>query len=153
MTDRKIHGVIGRNDVPGADYLFRISLKGFVQDAQGRVLVAKETGRDWWDLPGGGMDHEESIKDALRRELNEEVTLEGDFSYKIIAVEEPGKLARADVWQIRLIFKVVPKNLGFARGVDGDAVCFIDAETFKNSEYRRERQVYEYAQLARAKKL
>ena len=60
------------------DYLYRISLKGLIRNDAGEVLVVKEAGRDWWDLPGGGMDHGEDIKFALAREMKEEVNMEGD---------------------------------------------------------------------------
>lgn len=43
------------------DYLYRLSLKGLVVNDNGEVLVVKETGRTWWDLLGGGMDHGETI--------------------------------------------------------------------------------------------
>jgi 8-oxo-dGTP pyrophosphatase MutT (NUDIX family) len=71
------------------DYLYRISLKCLGRNEKGEVLVVKETGHDWWDLPGGGMDHGEDIKSTIVREMKEEVNLEGDFDFKIIDADEP----------------------------------------------------------------
>jgi 8-oxo-dGTP diphosphatase len=144
-----IHGVINPEDLnEKADYLFRVSIKGLVRNDKDEVLVVKETGRTWWDLPGGGMDHEESIKQAIARELREEVNLIGDFTYHVIAVEEPSFLQRAKIWQIRLIFEVMPENMTFEPGDDGDEVMFINPEKLRDSDDLAERKVYEYSLLA-----
>lgn len=135
------HGSLGRKD----DYLYRISIKGLVRNEKGEVLVVKEAGRTWWDLPGGGMDHDEDIKSALAREMTEEVNLAGNFSYKIIAVDDPGFLDHANVWQVRLIFEVTPENLHFTPGDDADEIRFIDPQELKDSEHSAERSVYAYA--------
>lgn len=130
------------------DYLYRVSLKCLVLNAAGDVLVVKEAGRDWWDLPGGGMDHGESVAGAIARELAEEVHLQGEFTFRPIAVEEPALLQEHGFWQIRLVFKVAPRHMRFAPGSDGDAVAFMNPHQFKDAERRAERRIYEYYQLA-----
>ena len=86
MNDQVIHGVIDQSHLNRkTDYLFRISIKGLIVNDRGEVFVVKETGRTWWDLPGGGMDHGEDIQKALSREMYEEVRLEGEFGYRVIA--------------------------------------------------------------------
>ena len=40
------------------DYLFRVSLKAVIFNENNEVLIVKESGRDWWDIPGGGMDQD-----------------------------------------------------------------------------------------------
>jgi 8-oxo-dGTP pyrophosphatase MutT (NUDIX family) len=139
------HGLIDQSELGRKnDYLYRISLKALVVNEKNEVLVVKEAGRTWWDLPGGGMDHDESIKDALARELHEEVSFVGDFEYRVIDVDEPMLLVNANVWQVRLIFKVVPKTLEFTPGVDGDEARFMDAMEFEDSDNEAERRVYRY---------
>lgn len=94
MSEQNVNGIIDQSHLDRkTDYLFRVSMKALVINEQGELLVVKETGRTWWDLPGGGMDHGEDIKAAIARELNEEVGLVGDFTYKVIAVEDPSFLA------------------------------------------------------------
>lgn len=146
--DADVHGVINPEDSEGTtDYLFRVSIKCLVRNSDGEVLVVKETGRSGWDLPGGGMDHTESIKQAIAREMTEEVSMTGDFTYRVIAVEEPSFLQRAKIWQMRLVFEVVPENMTFEPGEHGDEVMFIDPEKLKDSGDHAERKVYEYTQL------
>jgi ADP-ribose pyrophosphatase YjhB (NUDIX family) len=43
---------------------------------QGRVLVHQEKGQSHWSLPGGRVEWGESIVDALRREMQEELYVE-----------------------------------------------------------------------------
>ncbi len=90
MNEQSAHGVIDQSHLDRKnDYLFRISLKCLIKNEKGEILVVKEAARTWWDLPGGGMDHGEDIKAAIARELHEEVSLEGDFTYNIIDVDDP----------------------------------------------------------------
>lgn len=50
---------------------YRISLKAAIKDNDGRILLLREKNGDW-ELPGGGMEHGETVKDALAREIAEE---------------------------------------------------------------------------------
>lgn len=149
MSKQSSHGVIAHdnNSNRRTDYLYRISLKCLVRNDKDEVLVVKEAGRDYWDLPGGGMDHGEDIKSAIAREMKEEVNLEGDFTYAIIDVDEPGHLKEHGLWQIRLIFEVVPYSMTFSVGDDGDEVAFMKAENFKDSTIKTERQIYSYSAI------
>lgn len=141
------HGIIkyDTSSQRRTDYLYRVSLKCVIKNHKGEVLVVKETGRQWWDLPGGGMDHGESLQSAIAREMFEEVGMQGDFTYRILAVEEPALLDQQQFWQIRLIFEVTPKDMMFEAGEDGDEIAFMDPQVFESSEGNAERKVCEYA--------
>ena len=150
--NKLVNGHIFYEDNPQRqDYLFRVSLKAVIFNENNEVLIVKESDRDWWDIPGGGMDHGESIKEALARELKEEVSLKGDFTYKVILAEDPRHLPTHNLYQMRLTFLIENyKGDDFESGDDGDEVAFIDPEKFKNSEIVTERKIYEYSQLALA---
>jgi len=140
-------GVIYRDGSRRTDYLYRVSIKCVIRDDNGNVLVVKESDRDNWDLPGGGMDHGESIKTSIARELAEEVKLHGDFDYKVIAVEEPDFIAGHNWYQIRLIFEVIPRIKHFKPGNDADDTAFKDPHAFEHSEREVERRIYRYSLL------
>jgi len=130
------------------DFLFRVSLKAVITNNKGQILVVKENGRDWWDIPGGGLDYGESIKEALARELFEEVAFKGEFSYEAILIEDPRHLVKRNVYQTRVTFAVTPDNFKFSAGADADDVMFVNPDDFKNSELITDRKIYEYSQLA-----
>lgn len=133
------------------DYLYRMSLKCLVRNDAGEVLVVKEAGRTYWDLPGGGMDHGETIKQAIARELHEEASFTGNFTYRVIAVEDPNLIQNGSFWQIRFIFAITPDNFHVKPGIDSDEVIFINPTTLKDSLIEAERLVYEYSLLVQNK--
>jgi ADP-ribose pyrophosphatase YjhB (NUDIX family) len=55
---------------------YRVSTKALITDDQGRLLLVREDDDPWWGLPGGGLEHDESITQGLKRELMEEVGAE-----------------------------------------------------------------------------
>lgn len=57
---------------------YRISVKAIVKDNTGRVLLGREKDGSW-ELPGGGMEHGESPKEALAREVTEETGFKADW--------------------------------------------------------------------------
>ena len=57
------------------DCLYRVATKAMVVH-DNQVLLVKEIPDTWWDFPGGGIDHGESVEDGLVRELQEELGVE-----------------------------------------------------------------------------
>jgi 8-oxo-dGTP pyrophosphatase MutT (NUDIX family) len=54
------------------DCLYRVAIRVLiVQDD--KVLLVKEADDNWWALPGGGVDHGETIEATLVREVEEEL--------------------------------------------------------------------------------
>ena len=122
--------------------LYRLSLKCLIVNEINEVLVVKENGRTFWDLPGGGMDHGESVKSAITRELREEVGFEGDFSFQAVAVNEP-TLLDSNIWQVRVIFTIQPDNFDFTVGEDADEIRFMSLSLLKKSREPNEQRLYQ----------
>ena len=53
-----------------------LGVRGLVFDAQGRVFLVKHSYIPGWHLPGGGVEHGETLAAALTRELAEEGNIE-----------------------------------------------------------------------------
>jgi 8-oxo-dGTP diphosphatase len=51
---------------------------------QGRLLLCRQEkpGKEYWMLPGGGVDVGETVMEALRRELREELGIEADVQFE-----------------------------------------------------------------------
>ena len=51
---------------------------------QGRILLCRheKPGREYWLLPGGGVNSGESLVDALRRELSEEIGIDDTIPFE-----------------------------------------------------------------------
>lgn len=149
-VSRNAHGTVSREgDTTRDDFLFRVSLKAVIFNDAGQILVVKENDRDWWDIPGGGMEHGESLKEALARELHEEVSLRGDFDFQTILAEDARYLGSHNVYQMRITFLVKPRINVFEPGEDGEEVQFVDPAGFENSDLITERKIFEYSQLAK----
>lgn len=56
------------------DCLYRVAARVLIV-RNGKVLLVKEDSEDWWAIPGGGIDHGETIKSSLIREVEEELAV------------------------------------------------------------------------------
>lgn len=129
------------------DAFYRVSLKTIIRNDAGDVLVVKENGSKW-TLPGGGMDHGETTHDALKRELFEEALITSDFKEKLINTTSL-YLEKREAWLLWLVYEVQVDHLEYGVGADADEVAFMNPELFKDSKYRSEQLVYEFAAEAR----
>ena len=94
------------------------------------------------------MDHGEDLRRAIAREAMEEVGMRGDFTYRIVDIDEPAFLEMHNFWQLRLVFEVTPKQMSFSAGEDGDEIAFMNPDSFKESSSKTEQRIYHYAKLA-----
>lgn len=122
---------------------YRVSLKAIIRDADNRVLVVKEQS-DSWSLPGGGLDHNESVQGALKRELYEEARITAPFTFEAVGIH-PLWLELKSVWLLWVVFNVkLDGAFDFGVGQDATEVAFVDPTSFKHSTSRTERLVYKW---------
>jgi ADP-ribose pyrophosphatase YjhB (NUDIX family) len=80
-----------------------ISVLAWIQDAYGNVLLVQQTaGKKLWSLPGGKVRSHEPIKDALRREIQEEIGLTVVSARVIDLFDRPQRGALAILFQTKL---------------------------------------------------
>ena len=122
---------------------YRVSAKAIIRNDKGEVLLVKENGGDW-NFPGGGIDHGETVHEALKRELYEEILLDSDFTEKIIDTIS-FFVDSKEAWLLWLVHEVKVKDLKYGIGEHANEVAFVNPSTLKNSEHRSEQLVYKFA--------
>lgn len=105
---------------------------GVIFGKDGRILLAKRPdhlhmgGR--WEFPGGKVEAGETIRQAMTRELREELDIEVQTMQPLIEVRHDygSKLVFLDTW-------CVTEFSGRARGVEGQELAWVEAAAL--SEY------------------
>ena len=125
--------------------MFRVSVKAVIENDCGEILCVKEAGSDW-TLPGGGLDHGESIEEGLRRELHEEVALNKTVDFRYVPIgHDVMYIPSKEAWQLwvlfRLSFEDVPR---FVKGRDADEIRFIDPKTFARSNQLAQQLIFKW---------
>ncbi len=95
-----------------------------ISDAEGRILVARRPDHvhqgGLWEFPGGKVESGETVQQALRREILEELDVRVCGARPLIRVchDYPGQAVLLDVWR-------VTGHEGAARGREGQALRWV----------------------------
>ena len=80
-----------------------VSVLAWIQDAYGNVLLIQQTaGKGLWSLPGGKVRSTEALKQALRREIKEEIGLTVVSAKVIDLFDRPHRSGLAVLFQTKL---------------------------------------------------
>ncbi len=100
---------------------------GVIRDRQGRILISKRRagtpGAGLWEFPGGKCETGETIRDALHRELLEELGIEIGLPRPLIRIRHayPDRQVLLDTW-------LVEEWQGKAQGLEGQQIEWVAAE-------------------------
>jgi|SRR6185437_3972696 len=83
-------GIVQEGDLVANTHIFRIGVFAVIE-SEGKVLLARRRDIGWWNLVGGGVEANETVDDALRREIREEVGLEVHMDYLVGVYSKPQK--------------------------------------------------------------
>ena len=63
-----------------------LGVRGVVTNSDGQVLLVRHTYTPGWHFPGGGVEKRETTQEALRRELQEEASIEVTGGLNLVSV-------------------------------------------------------------------
>jgi 8-oxo-dGTP diphosphatase len=97
-------------------------------DSQGRVLIAERPAgkhmAGWWEFPGGKVAAGESDREALVRELHEELGIEArpDAEIMTLTHDYPDRVVDLVLWRAAILS-------GEPRGLDGQLLKWVGTDT------------------------
>ena len=73
-----------------------LGVRGMVLDGEGRVLLIEHTYVRGWHLPGGGVERNETVREALERELIEEAGIRLTGEPSLLGIYSNARVFRGD---------------------------------------------------------
>jgi len=99
-----------------------MGVAGAVYDEGGRILLVRHSYNPGWRLPGGGINRGEPPRDAILRELGEEVGLAGGEA------EFFGLYVRRAGWATSVValYRIRGGTVNFHRNLEIREICYAD---------------------------
>ncbi len=115
---------------------YRTSVKGIIRNEQGDILLCQEANGKR-ELPGWGLEHEESVFTSLRREIKEEmglevVEIEPRPLYYLAKKNENFENNTKNPFLANVCYAITVKNLDFIPSDECIAIWFFNPETVKS---------------------
>lgn len=123
-------------------------MKALLRNERGEVLVVKENSPRW-ELPGGGIDHGESPKQALQRELAEELQMIAPFTETLLNAQTFW-LESKQAWLLWLVYEIALPESFTPQSFGDTEIAFIHPSQFQQSDYWGERAIYQMCSPAPA---
>ncbi|MDR1197218.1 MAG: NUDIX hydrolase [Candidatus Nomurabacteria bacterium] len=128
---------------------YRVSAKAVIKNSAGQVLVVREDHssieESRWALPGGGVDHGETIEQALYREIKEELGVSG---VKLRMKPLGNNIRYVDsvqFYKMDVIYTVeIADDFSPTAGKDVLEIAWKNPTEFKNSEYDNGQIIYKF---------
>ncbi len=113
---------------------YRVAAKVLIKDDQNHLLVTQNK-RGKWELPGGGLEHNESVQECIGRELQEEAGVDvivGEFRFMFRELSH--------VWKymtLRLVYdgKLTDPTRPIMCGEDMAQARFVSRDEFLNLSF------------------
>jgi len=112
---------------------FEVCARAIIQD-NGKILVCYEKGNDYYFTPGGHVEFGESAKEALCRELKEELNISIKKCSFIGAVENVFVQNGENHHELDLVFNVEAENISDKSEEDHIDFLFMDIERFSKEK-------------------
>lgn len=78
-------------DASSSPRQFRIAVYALIFNSEHEILLALRRDIDWWNLPGGGLELEETVEEGVCREVREETGLEVEVDHLVGVYSKPQK--------------------------------------------------------------
>jgi 8-oxo-dGTP diphosphatase len=106
---------------------------GVLHNSKGQLLIAKRQDHQFmpgfWELPGGKIEQDESLEDAISRELNEELGVQVDklSLHQTMSHQYHDRLVELSIYNIN-------EYQGLAKGIEGQQIKWIMPNDLYNYE-------------------
>ncbi len=127
--------------------IYRVVAKALITNDEGKILVVKE-GQDFWSLPGGGLEHGESAKDCLVREIEEEIGVT-EVEVGEIVYSTNVYLDRKDIWMTWIVYAASIASSDFVMGDGVTDAKYIAIEEIEGTSDLLEKLILETVQAVK----